>query len=212
MKLTTAKVTGLLYLGLALTGMFAFLFARDKLLVDGDAVATAANLVADEGLARLGIAAEVALVGFQALVAVWFYKLFRSKHSFGAGLIAVFGMVNATAILIASAMWLTALNVATNGGQADTVYVLFGLHENIWLVASLFFGLWLLPMAYMAKLAKMPRPLVWFLVAGGVGYILSTFTAILLPEQTGLTEALPLAATVGEFWIIGYLLFKKVRV
>ncbi|MBA3758833.1 DUF4386 domain-containing protein [Candidatus Saccharibacteria bacterium] len=211
MKLTVARTTGLLYLGLALSGMFAFLFARDKLLIDGDAVVTAANLVADEGLARLGIAAEVALVGFQALVAVWFYKLFRSKDSFGAGLIAVFGMVNAVAILIASAMWLSALNVATSGGQADTVYTLFSLHENIWVVASLFFGLWLLPMAYMAKLAKMPSPLVWFLIAGGIGYMLSTFTAILLPNQTALTEALPLAATVGEFWIIGYLLFKQVK-
>ncbi len=212
MKLTTARTTALLYIGLALTGMFAFLFARDKLLVDGDAVATAANLVADEGLARLGIAAEVAVAGFQALVAVWFYKLFRSKDSFGAGLIAVFGMVNAVLILIASAMWLSALNVATSGGQTDTAYMLFNLHENIWVVASLFFGLWLLPMAYMAKLTKMPRPLVWFLLAGGIGYILSTFTAILLPDQTALTEALPLAATVGEFWIIGYLLFKKVKV
>jgi hypothetical protein len=211
MKLTTAKITGLFYLGLAISGVFAFLFAKEKLLVDGDAVATSANLIANQGLARFGVALEVALVGFQALTALWFYKLFRAKDGFGAGLIAVFGMVNAVAILIASAMWLSALNVATSGGQADTAYMLFSLHENIWLVASLFFGLWLLPMAYMVKLANMPRPLVWFLVAGGIGYILSTFTAILLPDQTALTEALPLAATVGEFWIIGYLLLKQVK-
>lgn len=206
MKLTTARVTGLLYLGLAVTGMLAFLFVKERLFVDGDAAATSANLVSKEGLARFGIAAEIALVGFQALTAVWFYKLFRSKNNFGAGLIAVFGMLNAIAILIASAMWLSALNVATNGGQADTAYLLFSLHDNIWAVASLFFGLWLLPMAYMASLAKMPRPLVWLLVAGGIGYVLSTFTSLLLPDQTTLTEALPLAATVGEFWMIGYLL------
>lgn len=212
MKITTARTTGLFYLGLAVTGMLAFLFAKEKLFVDGNAVATSANLVSSEGLARLGIAAEIALVGFQALTAVWFYKLFRNKDSFVAGLIAAFGMINAVAILIASAMWLSALNNAVSGGAADITQTLFNLHENIWVVGSLFFGLWLLPMAYMARQVKMPRPLVWFLVAGGIGYVLSAFTSVLLPDQTALTEALPLAATVGEFWIIGYLLFKRVKV
>lgn len=212
MKITTARTTGLLYIGLAISGMLAFLFAKEKLFVDGDAVATSANLIANQGLARFGVAAEVAVVGFQALTALWFFKLFRSKDNFVAGLIAVFGMVNATAILIASAMWLSSISIATSGGQADMTYMLFSLHNNIWVVASLFFGLWLLPMAYMARAAKMPRALTWFLVAGGVGYILSAFTAVLLPNQTSLTDALPLAATVGEFWIIGYLLFKRVNV
>jgi len=212
MKVSTAQKTGLLYLGLAITGMVTFLFVRDKLFVGGDTVATFANLKANESLTRFGIATEVALVGFQALAAVWFYKLFRSKGSFMPGLIAIFGSINATVILIASAAWLTALNTAVSGGQADVAYTLFNLHENIWIVANLFFGLWLLPMAYMASVARMPRPLVWFLAAGGVGFILSTFASILLPDQKTLIDTLPLAATVGEFWIIGYLLFKRVKV
>lgn len=211
MRITTARTTGLLYLGLAISGILAFLFAKEKLFVDGNAFATSANLVANQGLARFGVAAEVAVAGFQALTAVWFFKLFRNKDNFVAGLIAVFGMVNATAILIASAMWLSALTVAASGGHADMTYMLFSLHNNIWIVASLFFGLWLLPMAYMARAVKMPRPLAWFLVAGGVGYMLSAFTAVLLPNQSALTDVLPLAATVGEFWIIGYLLFKRVN-
>lgn len=212
MKITTARTTGLLYLGLAISGMLAFLLAKEKLFVDGDAIATSTNLAANQGLARFGVAAEVALVGFQALTALWFFKLFRNKDSFVAGLIGVFGMVNAIVILVASAMWLSALAIANSGGQADMTYTLFSLHNNIWVVASLFFGLWLLPMAYMARVVKMPRLLVWLLVAGGIGYVLATFTAIILPNQTGLTNALPVAATLGEFWIIGYLLFKRVKV
>jgi hypothetical protein len=208
MKNTNARTTGLLYLGLAIVGIIAFLFAKEKLFVDGDAVATSANLIANEGLARLGVASEIALVGFQALTAIWFFKLFRNKDSFIAGLIAVFGMVNAIVILIASAMWLSALSVAIDGGLADLTYILFNLHNNIWIVASLFFGLWLIPMGIMVKKYKMPSALAWFLILGGIGYILSAFTSILLPNQTALTEPLPLAATVGEFWIIGYLLFK----
>jgi hypothetical protein len=211
MKLTTARTTGLFYLGLAVTGVFAFLFAKEQLFIEGDAAQTTANLIADETLARFGLAAEVLIVGFQALAAVWFYKLFRKKDSFAAGLIAVFGIVNAIVILAASAFWLLALNTALAGGLSSSVQTLFETHDALWQVGSLFFGLWLLPMAYMARKSGMPKVMSWFLIAGGIGYILSTFTGILLPEQTGLNENLPLPATIGEFWMIGYLLFKQVK-
>ncbi len=209
-QLTTAQTTGLLYLGLALAGLFSFLFARENIYVVGDGVLTTTNLVEKETLARFGIAAEVALVGFQALAAVWFFKLFSKRDSFVAGLIAVFGMVNAVTILISSAMWLGALNAALSG-QSTSAQMLFESHENIWVVSNLFFGLWLIPMSMMVQKAKMPTALAWFLMAGGIGYILATFVTIILPEQTDFADLLPLPATIGEFWIIGYLLFKPVR-
>ncbi len=211
MKLTTAKVTGLFYLGLAVTGVFAFLFAKDQLFVEGNALETMTNLSENETLARLGIAGTILIAGFQALAAAWFFKLFRKKDSFAAGLITVFGMVNSIIILAASAFWLVALNTALAGGMDSSVQTLFETHDALWQVGALFFGLWLLPMAYMARKYNMPRVMVWFLVAGGVGYVISTFTSVILPEQSTLTEVLPMPATVGEFWMIGYILFKKVN-
>lgn len=210
MKLTTAKTTALLYLGLAITGIASFIFANQKLYVSNDAIATATNLVNNIGLARFGIATELALVAFQALTAVWFYKLFCKKDSFTAGLIAVFGMVNAIAIMIASAMWLTALNSAV-AGHIDQSQLFYDVHENIWIVSSLFFGLWLIPMGIMVKKYKMPNALGWILMFGGIGYVLSGFVAIILPEQQTLIDLLPIFATIGEFWIIGYLLFKEIK-
>ena len=211
MKLTTARLTGLFYLGLAITGVFAFLLARDQLFVEGNALETTTNLINNEILARFGIAAEILIVGFQALAAVWFYKLFKKKDSFTAGLITVFGMVNAAIILVASAFWLLALNTALAGGADSTVQTLFQSHEALWSVGALFFGLWLLPMAYMADKVKMPRVMIWFLVAGGLGYIVSTLTSVVLPDQTTLNEMLSAPATIGEFWMIGYLLTKDVK-
>lgn len=210
MKLTTAQTTGLLYLGVAVTGVLAFLFASSQLYVDGNGAETAANVVSREGLARFGLAAELALVVFQALAAVWFYKLFAKADQFHARLIAIFGMVNAIAILIASAAWYGALQSAL-AGQASQTQLLFDLHNNIWSVSALFFGLWLIPMGYAAKAAKLPVALAWILILGGAGYVLSAFTQVLLPTMTGLTSALPMLATVGEFWMIGYLLFKPVK-
>lgn len=199
--LTDTRITGLLYLGLALTGMFAFLFARSNIYVDGNAVATNAHLLEKETLARVGIAVELMLVAFQALTAIWFYKLFRNVNSFGAGMLTALGLVNATAILVSSAMWLSALNAAIAGESAATVFNLFNLHESIWLVSGIFFGLWLLPMGYLAAKTRMPRVLAGFLVAGGIGYILSTLLVILFPEQKSLSGIFALPATIGEFWM-----------
>ena len=206
--LTDTRVTGLLYLGLALTGMFVFMFARGQIFVNKDALATTTNLVQRESLARLGIAGELVLVAFQAFAAVWFYKLFRKLDSLAAGLIAVFGMVNAIAILVSSAMWLSALRGALAGEPASMVFNTFGMHETIWEVAGIFFGLWLLPMGYLAAKAKMPKVLTWFLYAGGVGYIVSTLLLVLLPEQGSVATMIKMPATVAELWMVGYLLVK----
>ena len=75
-----------------------------------------------EALARIGIALELGVVVTQALVAVWFYRLFRGVDAFAAGCIAAFGLVNAAAILVSAAFLATALDVALDpapgGGSA----------------------------------------------------------------------------------------------
>ena len=82
----TARETGLAYLGLAVTGLLGFLLIRSQLFVADDPQATLANLTEHETLARLGVALELGVVLTQALVAVWFYRLFRSVSSVAAGL------------------------------------------------------------------------------------------------------------------------------
>src|SRR5437588_700894 len=51
---SAAKVVGLLYLLMMITGIFAELYARDHLIVSGYAVQTAKNIVGSEWLFRLG--------------------------------------------------------------------------------------------------------------------------------------------------------------
>ncbi len=206
--LTDTRITGLLYLGLAVTGIFVFLYAKSSIYIYGNALATHTNLLEKESLARFGIVAELALVIFQVLVAMWFYKLFRAINSFAAISLAVFGTVNAVLILVASAMWLSTLNASIAGESATIVFNLFSLHESIWFVSGLFFGLWLLPMGYLAAKVKMPLTLAGILVVGGVGYIIATLITVLFPDQKMFADILVLPSTIGEFWMIGYLLHK----
>jgi hypothetical protein len=211
MNVRTARITGLLYLGLAITGGLGFLVLRPRLFAS-DAGATLANLTQQESLARVAVALELGVVLTQALTAIWFYRLFRPVDPVAAGSIAAFGLVNAVAILASAAFLTTAVDLATTGGDAATVQTLGLVSNNFWAVGALFFGLWLIPMGIcVLRSRSMPRPLGWVLVVGGVGYIVSGFVSALAPGAEAVTTALTLPASVGEFWMIGYLLVRGVR-
>ena len=210
--LRTARTTAALYLGLGITGTLGFLLIRPTLFEPGDAAGTLANLVENPGLARLGIALEMGVVVTQALVALWFFRLFRSVDSFAAGAIAVFGMVNAVAILGSAASLATALDVALEPvGDPGTAQLLYLVSDNLWGVGALFFGLWLIPMGWcVLQSAAMPRALGWVLIVGGVGYVVSAFLRYLVPDAGSLVDLATIPATIGEVWIIGVLLLRGV--
>lgn len=205
--LRTARMTGLLYLGLAITGAVGFLAIRPVLFEAGDPAATLANLVDNPGLARLGIALEMGVVVTQALVALSFFRLFRSVDAFAAGAVAVFGMVNAVAILGSAACLATALDVALEPvGDPGTAHLLYLVSDNLWGVGALFFGLWLIPMGWcVLQSGSMSRALGWVLVVGGVGYVLSAFLRYLAPDAGALVDVVTIPATIGEVWMIGHL-------
>ena len=211
----TARLAGIAYLGLGISGVLGFLVIRSQLFEPGDAAATAMNLIEREGLARLGIAADLTVVLTQSLAALYFFKLFRDVNTFAAGSLAAFGFMNAAAILVATAFSSTALEVALDGAAptaAPTALLLYDLNTAAWGVGGLFFGLWLIPMGWLVlRSGFMPRPLGWILIAGGFGYILSAYTSHLVPDVDALADGLAVPATVGEVWMIAYLLIIGVR-
>jgi hypothetical protein len=213
-----ARITGLLYLGLGITGLLGSVLVRGQLYVADDPGATLSNLVEHQSMARLGIVLELGIILTQALAAVWFYRLFRSVDTFAAGLVAVFGMVNAVAILGSAAVLATALDVAddrslaVSGGAAAAVQLLYVISGHIWGVAGLFFGLWLTPMGWLVIRSRwLPHSLGLLLIAGGVGYVLSTFFSYAFANADLVTGLLTVPATIGEFWIVGYLMLFGIR-
>lgn len=207
----TARVTGLYYLGLAVSGGLGFLLIRPRLFDADDAEATLANIAGNEALARAGVAFELLVVGFQVLVAIWFYRLFRDSRPVAAASIAAFGFVNAITVLGSAALLATAVDIAPDGSAA-TVQLLYQVSGNLWAVGNLFFGLWLIPMgACVLTSRRMPRPLGWVLEVGGVGYVLAAFAGVLTDGAQTLVDAAVIPATVGEFWMIIYLLVRGVR-
>ena len=68
-------------------------------------------------------------------------------------------------------------------------------------------------MGYIASTSGlMPRWLGRILILGGVGYVLNAFVKYgLTGAPVWLGEAIPIPATIREFWMIGYLLLKGIR-
>ncbi len=218
-QVKTARIAGAWYLGLAVTGILGFLLVRPEIYIEGDAAATLANLQDRAWLAQLGVALEMAIVVTQALAAIWFYKLFRQVNNVAGVSVAAFGLVNAVAIMASAAFLATAVAVADDtslapgGDDAGTVGLLYQLSTNAWGVGALFFGLWLIPMGWAAiTTGRFPIALGWALVIGGVGYVLSSFVDYgFVSPPSLLVDGLALPATVGEFWMIGYLLLRGIR-
>ncbi|WP_200837768.1 DUF4386 domain-containing protein [Ruania rhizosphaerae] len=217
-RVRTARITGLLYLGLGVTGMLGFMAIRSQLFVPDDAAATLANLNAHSVLTRFGVALEMGAVIAQTLTALWFYRLFRTVSPFAAAALAVFGLMNAVAIMGSATLLATAASVAADPGSAiagdpaGTVQLSYVIADHFWSAGTPFFGLWLIPMGHLVLTSGwLPAPLGWTLVVGGAGYLLSAFVAYLLPGADTLAGLLTVPATVGEFWTLGYLIAVGVR-
>lgn len=205
------RLAGLAYLGLAICGALGFMMIRAKLFAAGDAGQTSSNLIEHATLARLGIALEFGTSTFQALAAVLFYRLFREIDGFAATALALFGLVNAVAVLVSAALMNVSLEIAQSAEKFEPAlsYGLFSLSSSLWTAGMIYFGLWLIPMGWLCWRARLGHSLLgWLLVVGGAGYVLNAFIVVLAPESGKWVGLLPITATIGEFWMIGLLLWR----
>lgn len=214
---STARWTGAAYLGLALTGMVGHLMLTSQVTAPGDPAETLARLRENPALAELTIVFELLIVVTQALAAWSFFALFRRDDAAAAFGVAAFGLANASAILVSAAFLATSVAVAGDaslapgGDAAATVGLLHSASAALWAGGKVFFGLWLVPMGMFALTTRrMPRALGWALVLGGAGYVLGALLGA-VASLAPIGEALSYLATVGELWMVGYLLSVGIR-
>jgi hypothetical protein len=212
----TARITGLWYLMMAITGVLGFMVFHSQIFVSGNPDQTLTNLVELESTARIRLLLEFGIVVSQAFTAVWFFKLFKEKYEWESWTLGIWGMVNAIAIMIsaisiASAIGIANADIGTMEDKVLLIQICQNIISNAWGIGGLFFGLWLFPMGYIIiKSKRMPVWLGWVIVLGGVGYLISTiirYGGIEFSYNSYLT----LPATIGEFWMIGYLLIFGIR-
>lgn len=212
---TTARTAGIWYALMAISGILGFLVFHPQVFDSEDTQKTLTNLIERESLARTRLLLEFAIVVTQALTAIWFYKLFRNVNEWAAWAVGIWGMVNSVAIMISAISMGSAIEIASSSlsGQDQLIVIelLSSVITNAWGVGGLFFGLWLIPLGYIITSSK--RMPVWLgrtLIAGGIGYLISTAINYMGIEGQVLNY-LTVPATIGEFWMIGYLFIFGIR-
>jgi hypothetical protein len=211
---STARTAGIWYLIMAISGILGFMVIHPQ-VYDADPNQSLTNLIEGETLGRLRLLLEFVIIVSQALTAIWFYRLFRNINEWAALATGIWGTVNAVAILISAISMAAAIELALSSQMMEDKVVLIALLTNLisnaWGVGGLFFGLWLIPLGYIITSSR--RMPVWLgrtLILGGIGYLMSTFI-----KYFGISGSwigtLTIPATIGEFWMIGYLLFFGIR-
>ena len=216
-----ARVAGSLYLVVAVLGGFAQLFVRDRLLDLGDPAATAANIRESAALFRAGFAADLMQATFFLFTAMALYLLLRHVNELVARAMVVFVAVSVAIMCLNLLNQFVALRIATAdgyasafGGSNDLTGLFAGMHHDGYLIAQIFFGLWLAPLGYLVvKSGWFPKALGVLLVAGCFGYLADTFVQLFAPSVADGIEAFVLApAAIGELAFVGWLLVKGVPV
>src|SRR3989475_6362648 len=161
------RFAGLLYILTSIPGFFAMMYVPSKLIVHGNAAATANNISANETLFRLGIAGQlIGQAGF-IFVALALYDLLKGVNRRHASLmvtlivvqipIAFLNELNSIAalVLVRGADFLSIFEKP----QRDALAMLFlNLHFHGFVVAEIFWALWLFPLALLVYLSRfLPR-------------------------------------------------------
>ncbi|MBM7773894.1 hypothetical protein JOD54_004098 [Actinokineospora baliensis] len=207
---TLARTAGALYLLLAVLGGWAELFVRGSIRVPGDPAATAANIVANETLYRWGLAADVLMAVVFVLLGLTLQRLLHHVDHLAANALLVFVSVGAGLIVLNLALHAGALRATDDPALAA---LLLDLHTDGYVLAGVFFGLWLLPMGYLAYRSPLfPSVLGVLLMISTVAWVADPVLAFTLPTApTLLREVVSAPTWIAEFGLMFYLLIRGVR-
>jgi hypothetical protein len=212
-----ARTTGVLYLLTILTGIFSAGYVSGKLVVNGDAAATAANILAHKGLLQLGFAVYLIEMACQVAITALFYNLLKPAGR-NVSLVAAFMGLTGCIIKTFSRLFFIAplfilggahyLSVFS-GEQLQALALLFlKVNDRGAGIALVFFGFYALLTGYLIiKSTFLPRVLGVLSVIGGLGWL----TFLYPPLGGRLFPFLAIFALLGAASLIVWLLVKGVN-
>lgn len=188
-----ARHAGRLYLLLALSAPLGLMYVPGKLIVDGDATATAELIRASPGLLRAGIASELVHQAIAVYLVLALYRLFKSVDEHQAKLLVVLGALVSVPIVFVNVLSEIAALMLVSGAdylavfsrsQLDAlVYLFVRLHGQGITIASIFWGLWLIPFGLLVVRSRFLPPVLGFLLwLAGAAYLADAVVTLLLPQ------------------------------
>jgi Domain of unknown function (DUF4386) len=189
-----ARLGGLLYVVIIIAGISSEFFFRGKLIVAGNATATAINIQTSPGLWRMGIVVEYTSIICTIILAMIYFFLLRPVHKNLNLLATFFRLISITVQVVALLNLIDALfyldqSQSLKVFSREQLYAMANLsiksHSYGFGISLLFLGCCFLIHGYLIyKSDFLPKILGILIQIAGLGYMTNGFTLILAPAST----------------------------
>nr|WP_315203293.1 DUF4386 domain-containing protein [uncultured Flavobacterium sp.] len=214
-----ARIAGVLYLTIIIAGVFGELFVRNKLLVYGDATATANNIINSEFLWRLGISGDLIMHICDLPVMVILYYLLRPVNRKLALLNLCFNLIQTAVLVINKLNLLAALFFLGDAEYLKSFspdqlhalsYLSIKLHDFGFGIGLIFFGFVCLFEGYLFfKSGYFPKTIGVLMAIAGICYLTNSFALLLAPQFSSIALLMP--CFIAELSLSLWLIFKGVN-
>lgn len=213
----------MLYLIIIVGGIFGEAFIRGRVIVSGDATATAANVRSLESLWRLGAASEIFMLTCAVAMAWVFFILLKPVSRELVWLATFFHLVSIALEAANELRLLEPLLLLGNAGylkafEPEQLYAMVSLSLRSYAygfnVGLIFFGWFCITAGYLIfRSGYLPKALGVLLQVAGLSYLINSFALILVPDfSRWLGYSLMAPVLVGEASLCLWLLVKGVNV
>jgi Domain of unknown function (DUF4386) len=211
-----ARIAGLFYLGL-MTAPLRLEYIPAKLIVSGNAAATAANIAAHQTLFRLGILSDLFTGTMAIFLTLAFFRLFKDVDRDLARLVVILGALMVTPIYFVNTINDVATLTLVRGAeflnafsqpQREALAMLFlKLHGAGIAANEVFWGLWLFPLGLLAYRSRfIPRVIGAWLMVNCFAYLALSVTAVMWPQYTSNVYSAVFPVMLGELAMMLWLL------
>ena len=211
-----ARIAGLFYLTL-MTAPLRLVYIPTKLIVSGNAAATAGNIAAHQTLFRLGILTDLFTAVMAIFLTLALYRLFKGVDQFLAALVVVLGALMVTPIYFLNTLNDAATLLLVRGAdflsvfdkpQRDAFARLFlDLHHQLDLANFMFAGLWLFPFGLLVYRSRfLPGFLGVWLTLAGFAWLSFSLTGLLFPaygdKAFSITQPIAMGEVATMLWLV----------
>jgi hypothetical protein len=217
-----ARIAGAVYLSMVFTAPFTLLYIPNKLIVRGDATATANNILAHQTMFRLAILGDLITAVIFICLGIALYRLLSGVNKTWAMLMVAFVLISAAVGFLDTLNNVAAL-ILFRGADFLTVfdkqqlnalgYLFIRLHSQGIFMNELFWGLWLFPFGLLVfRSGFLPRFLGVWLMINCFGYVALCVIALLFPSYYDAAFKWAQPILFGELAILLWLLIKGAKV
>ncbi|MBY0537118.1 MAG: DUF4386 domain-containing protein [Chitinophagaceae bacterium] len=218
-----ARIAGLLYLGVVVTGIFTLMYVPFKLFNADNASLIFQNITSSQTLLRLGIVGGLLCYTFFLFLPLVLYKLLKTVNENYAKLMVLLAVLSVPVFFLNVQNLFSILSLIISGQSKlglskDQIQLAVMQHldqyDNGLRIVHIFSGLWLFPFGYLVfKSGFLPKLLGVLLMLGCFGYLINFIGNTLIHDysKTGISSYISLPASFGEIGTCLWLLVIGVK-